>query len=407
MNSLIRHIANNATQSQNVMVRIATAAVAVSIAVVIISLAVIFGFKEQISTLVSESVADVTISQAYATKRSGNCPINDDETLFNLIASTDNVAHTERFAMRGCVIRGSKAAAGIALKGIDNEARTSFLAERLESGEMPKIEEARRKEILLSQSIATKIGAETNSLVELLILEGETPRREVFKVCGVYRSALGETGAELALTDIRNVQKLNNWEPTQISGYACRLHNSELSDRTADIINLQLMYEYEGEEPLAAESSRELHADIFGWLETHDINAAVIAVIMLIVAIFNMVTAMLILVLERTRMVGVLKSMGMQNRTIRRIFAHRAGRIIGIGVVVGNVLALALLLAQKYLHLVKLDEDGYFLSEIPVSLDAGWLVTTNIVFVVIILAATYLATSIVGRIKVAEAIKYS
>ena len=389
------------------MVRIATAAVAVSIAVVVISLVVIFGFKEQISSLVSESVADITISQAYATRGSGNCPINDDETLYNLIASTDNVAHTERFAMRGCVIRGSKSAAGIALKGIDAEARTSFLAERLESGKMLKIEEARRKEILLSQSIATKIGAEADSRVELLILEGDTPRREVFKVCGIYRSALGDTGAELALTDIRNVQKLNDWEPTQISGYACRLHDSELSDRTADIINLRLMYEYEGEEPLAAESSREKHADIFGWLETHDINAAVIAVIMLIVAIFNMVTAMLILVLERTRMVGVLKSMGMQNRTIRRIFAHRAGRIIGIGVVIGNILALALLLAQKYLHLIKLDEDGYFLSEIPVALDAGWLVATNIAFVVIILAATYLATSIVGRIKVAEAIKYS
>ena len=128
---------------------------------------------------------------------------------------------------------------------------------------------------------------------------------------------------------------------------------------------------------------------------------------MLIVAIFNMVTAMLILVLERTRMVGILKSMGMQNRTIRRIFAHRALRIIARGVVIGNILALALLLAQKYLHLIKLDEEGYFLSEIPVSLGAWWIVATNLIFVLIILAATYLATSIVGRIKVAEAIKYS
>ena len=116
---------------------------------------------------------------------------------------------------------------------------------------------------------------------------------------------------------------------------------------------------------------------------------------------------MLILVLERTRMVGILKSLGMQNRTIRHIFTHRALRIIGMGVVIGDVLALALLLAQSHLHLIKLDEDGYFLSEIPVSLDAWWLVAINIIFVAIILAATHLATSIVGRIKVAEALKYN
>lgn len=389
------------------MVRIATAAVATSIAVVIISLAVIFGFREQISTLVSESVADITVTQPFAQKRAEHYPISDNKELFNLIATTDNVAHTERFAMRGCVIRGNKGAAGIVLKGVDAEAKTSFLANRLEAGEMPRMEESRRKEILLSQSIATKIGAEAGSRVELLLLEGETPRREVFKVCGVYRSALGDTGAELALTDIRNVQKLNNWDSTQISGYACRLHNSELSLFTSELMNLRLLFEYKGEEHLTVECSREQHADIFDWLETHNINAAVITVIMLIVAIFNMVTAMLILVLERTRMVGVLKSMGMQNRTIRRIFAHRALRIIAKGLVIGDVFALVLLLAQKYFHLIKLDEDGYFLSEIPVSLGAGWIVVTNIVFGVIILAATHLATLIVGRIKVAEAIKYS
>jgi lipoprotein-releasing system permease protein len=269
------------------------------------------------------------------------------------------------------------------------------------------MEEARRKEILLSQSIASQIGATADSRIELLLLDNDTPRREVFKVCGVYRSALGETGAALALTDIRNLQKLNGWESSQISGYACRLFNNEFAEECSEFINLRLIYEYQGEESLYAVSAQEEYANIFSWLKTHDINAVVILTIMLIVAIFNMVTAMLILVLERTRMVGVLKSMGMQNRTIRRIFAHRARKIIGTGVVIGNILALALLGAQKYFHLVKLDEDGYFLSEIPVSLDAWWLVGINVIFVVIILAATYLATAIVGRIKVADAIKYS
>ena len=389
------------------MVRIATAAVAVSIAVAIITLSVIFGFKEQISALVSGSMSDMTISNLYGERQPELHPINDNESLRSILATTGNIAHTERYALRSCVARGEKGARGIALKGVDADADISLFAERLEEGMLPRFEEARRKEVLLSQSIASKIGAKSNDRIELLLLEGDTPRREVFKVCGIYRSALGETGAELVLTDIRNVQKLNGWEPTQISGYACRLYDSESAERSADIVNLRLMREYEGEESLAAVSSHERHADIFGWLETHDVNATVILTIMLIVAIFNMATALLILVLERTRMVGVLKSLGMQNRTIRRIFTYRATQIIAVGIASGNIVALGLLLAQKYLHLVKLDESGYFLSEVPVSLGAGWIVATDILFATIIIAVMYLATSIVGRIKVAEAIKYN
>ena len=386
---------------------IATAAVAVSIAVVVITLSVIFGFKEQISALVSGSLSDITISNPYGERQPELHPISDNQSLHTLITTTGNIAHTERYALRSCVARGKEGAMGIALKGIDATADLSLFAERLEEGSLPRFEDARRKEILLSQSVAQSIGAECNDRIELLLLESDTPRREVFKVCGVYRSALGETGAALALTDIRNVQKLNGWKPTQISGYDCRLYDSEIAEQSTDILNLRLMHEYEGEESLAAVSSRERHADIFGWLETHDVNATVILTIMLIVALFNMVTALLILVLERTRMIGTLKSLGMQNSDIRRIFTYRAAYIILVGMAIGNVLAVAMLLAQKHLHLVKLDETGYFLSEVPVALGAEWIVSINILFAVIIIAVTHLATAIVGRIKVADAIKYN
>lgn len=407
MKSLARHIALRGTSSKNMMVHIATSAVAVSIAVVIISLSVIFGFKEQISALVSGTVADITISSPYGKRQPELHPINDNESLLNILSSTGNIAHTERYAVRSCVVRGEEGAMGIALKGIGTEADTAIFAERMVEGALPRIEEARRKEILLSQSVAEKIGAKCNGRVELLLLEGDTPRREVFKVCGIYRSALGETGAELALSDIRNVQKLNGWEPSQISGYACRLYDTDLSGQSTDIINLRLMHEYEGEENLAAVSAREEHADIFGWLETHDVNATVILTIMLVVAIFNMVTALLILVLERTRMVGTLLSLGMQQSTIRRIFTYRAVQIIAVGMVIGNALAIALLLLQQHFHLVKLDETGYFLAEVPVSLEWGWMVAINILFATIIIVITHLATAIVGRIKVADAIKYN
>jgi len=407
MKSLARHIAMRGTSSQNMMVHIATSAVAVSIAVVVITLSVIIGFKEQISTLVSGTVADITVSSPYAKRQPELHPISDNDSLRNIILTTANIYHAERYALRSGVIRGESSVAGIALKGIGAEADTTLFSERILEGNLPRFEEARRKEILLSQSIASKIGAKYDSRVELLFLENDKPRREVFKVCGVYRSALGDPGAELVLTDIRNVQKINGWGASQISGYACRLHDSKLAWQSADMLNMRFLHEYEGDDNLMAECSQERHAEIFGWLETHDVNATVILTIMLVVAIFNMVTALLILVLERTRMVGTLKSLGMQNSTIRRIFTYRATGIILKGALIGNIIAMALLLAQRFLHLIKLDESGYFLSEVPVALGAGWIVGINIVFVAIIVAVTHLATAIVGRIKVAEAIKYN
>ena len=406
MNSLIRHIAQRDTSSRNMMVRIATAAVAVSIAVVVISLAVIFGFKEQISSLVSGVAADVTISSPYSHRQPESHPITDNEALRKLITSTENIAGIEPYALRNAIVRGESGAEGVILRGVESAADLSLIESRLESGAMPQMDGARRKEVLLSRDLAQKIGAKNGSRIEIVLIEDDSPRREVFKVCGIYRSVLGNVASSLAITDIRNVQKINRWEQSQITGYACRLDAPELSIATADNINTRLIYDYQGEENIAAVSAEELHADIFGWLETHDVNATVILVIMLVVAIFNVVTALLILVLERTRMVGTLKSMGMANKAIRRIFTHHAARITLRGVVIGNAIALVLLVVQQQFHIVKLDESGYFLSEVPVALGAGWMVAVNILFATIIVAATHIATSIVGRIKVAEALKY-
>jgi lipoprotein-releasing system permease protein len=389
------------------MVRIATAAVAISIAVAIITISVIFGFKEQISSLISSTVSDITISSPYAKRQPELHPITDNDKLRTLLQSVEDITHFEPYILRSGIVRGESGATGIILKGVGIEADLALISERLERGTMPQMDGNRRKEILLSKSVAEQIGATANSRIEILVLDDDTPRREVFKVCGIYRSALGETGAALALTDIRNLQKLNGWEPSQITGYACRIANSELSEECAYHINLQLLYGYDSEESVSAVSAQEEYAHIFGWLATHDINAIVILTIMLIVAIFNMVTALLILVLERTRMVGILKSLGMQNRTLRRIFTYRAVQIIAKGVVLGNAFAVAILLLQRHLHIVKLDESGYFLSEVPVAISAGWMIGLNLLFVAIIVIAMHLAASIVGRIKVAEAIKYN
>ena len=406
MKSLARHIAFRGTSSKNAMVHIATAAVAISIAVVVISISVILGFKEQISALVSGTIADITISNPYGERQPELHPINDKESLHSLLATTGNIAHSERYALRSCVARGEEGAAGIALKGISTESELTLFSERLEEGTLPQIEEARRKEILLSKSVAEKIGASTNSRVELLLLEDETPRREVFKVCGIYRSALGETGAELALTDIRNVQKINGWQSDTYSGFEIETAEGYDAEAITESLNWNIFENYNGLESISAISAKELYAHIFAWLETHNINATVIIVIMFIVALFNMVTALLILLFERTRMVGILKSLGMNNNTVRQIFLYQAARIVGIGMAVGNVLAAVLILVQKYTGVVKLDATAYYVSEVPVSIGIVDILAINTIFAAAILLLLFVATAIVSRIEPSEAVKY-
>ena len=403
---IARRTASDRTTSQGAMQHIAAIAVAVSIAVALISSSVMVGFRNEITSLVSSTVSDIVVAPPFSMRQPELHPVTDSEALRSVISTTDNIAHIEPYAVRGGVLRSKRGAEGIVIKGIGVESDFSYYTSRLISGDMLRIEEARRKELLLSESVASKLHIESGDRVELLLIEGDTPRRELFKVCGIYRSSLGDIGAEIALTDLRNVQKINGWGANQISGYACRLEYPAIGAQSADILNLRLLYEYEGEEGVAATSSQEAHADIFGWLETHDVNTTVILTIMIIVAIFNMVTAILILVLERTRMIGTLKSMGMQNRAIRKIFTYRASIIVARGLVVGNIIAMLLLLAQRHLHIVQLDEAGYFLSEVPVAFDAWWIVGLNLLFVVVITGVVYIATSIVQRIDVADAIKF-
>ena len=365
------------------------------------------GFRRDITSLLTSTVADITVASPYAERQPELHPITDDNALRQIISASGSITHIERYALRGGVLRSENGSCGIVVKGVGNEAELSFYSSRLISGESVNIEEQRRKELLISESVATKLGISNGSRIELLLIEGNTPRRELFKVGGIYRSALGDVGAELALTDIRNVQKLNGWSAEQISGYACRVENSDYAQAVADKINLRLLYEYEGEEGVAAITSNEKYADIFGWLETHDVNAVVILTIMLVVAIFNIVTALLILVLERTRMIGTLKSMGMQNSCIRKIFTYRASKILLRGLAIGNGVAIVLLLLQQHLHIVKLDEAGYFLSTVPVALGVWWMVGLNLLFIAVIIGVVYLATSIIQRIDVADAIKYN
>lgn len=393
--------------SQSVMTHVAATAVAVSIAVMILTVAVIFGFRREMGTLVSRFAADVTVADLRALRASESLPVADSERVRGIIRSADRSARIEAYAVRGGAIRSERAMTGMILKGVESPEGTALFADVLAEGALPRFDESRRKEVLISRSCADALGIATDARVELLFIENDgSPRRELFKVCGIYDTGLGDEQAALLLTDIRNVRKINGWDSDMITGYEVRTDDFDRADLLADAINRDLFELCDSDDNLSAVSARTLHSEIFNWLGTHDVNAAVIVTIMFVVALFNMITALLILVFERARMIGILKTLGMDNGGIRRIFLCRAATLVARGLLWGNVIGIGLALLQRYTHIVKLDAEGYNVASVPIDLDAGRIAATDIGFAAAILLLLTAVTTIVSRIRPSDTIKY-
>ena len=234
-----------------------------------------------------------------------------------------------------------------------------------------------------------------------------SPRRDRFKVSGIYATGMDEFDRSVAMTDLRNVQRLADWSSEEVSGYEVTLADFlQAEDFSRRLNDMLLDSDREAFWDLTARSAQERFPTVFDWLKTHDVNAAVILVIMVVVAVFNMATALLTLVLERTRMIGLLKTMGMNNASLRRIFLYRALMLILRGVVWGNAIGLGICLLQYYFHLIPLDPEGYMLSEVPVAFGVGWWLALNAGVVAVILTLLMLPASIISQVKPVEAIRY-
>ena len=403
---IARRTARSATSTQSTMVRIATIAVAVSITVMLVTMAVVDGFRKEIRATISDLSADITVTDLSTIYGAQSKPIKYSESLDSIFLTTEGIASVERYAMRGCIARSKSDAVGVVVKGVTDISPTSITAQSVTEGRLPRFGEQRVRELLLPTQTAEQLGVGTGERVELLIIEGEQlPRRELFKVCGLYNT-VGNLPITIALADIRNVQKINGWESDTYSGFEIRTSEEYTPEQVADNLNWNIFDNYDGTESISAVAASELYANIFAWLDTHNINATVIIVIMFIVALFNMVTALLILLFERTRMVGILKSLGMSNRAVREIFLYQSARIVGIGMAVGNIVALTLIAVQKFTGVVKLDASAYYVTEVPVSIGIVDILAINTIFAAAILLLLFAATAIVSRIEPSEAVKY-
>ncbi len=393
----------------NVMVRIATISVAIGLAVMILTMAVVMGFKEEIARKMSGFTSHIQVTYVRSSNTLESTPIRRNADVERLLSSVEGFRSMNVYALKGGVIKTNEGVAGTVLKGVPADYNLSFFDDAMVEGSLPRIgDSVRYKDILLPKVVADRLDISVGEKVEMLFIEGDAlPRRDRFKVCGLFSTGMDEMDKTLALTDIRNVQRLAGYDEQTISGYEIMTNDFSRVSEFADRLNTTLLFEG-GDEAvnLVAISVDQLYSVVFDWLKTHNINAVVIIVIMIIVALFNMISALLIMVLERTRMVGVLKALGMDNSSLQRIFLYRAAFLVVRGVLWGNAVGIGLCLIQKWSHIVKLDSSGYMVSEVPISLDWWWLAALNIGVVAVIVLLLVLPARIVASVKPEEAMRY-
>lgn len=390
--------------------RIAVISVAISIAVMIVSLAVIMGFKGEVSRKIIGFTAHTLVTDISDARTSGTAPIIRSTHTDSVIRSAGGVKSISEFAIKGGIIKTDEAMQGVVLKGVAADYDMSFFEQVLIDGTMPRIgDSVRTKDILISRTLADKMLLGIDAKVEMLFVDsGESPRRDRFKVSGIFSSGMDEMDNAVIITDIRNVQRLANWDENQISGYEINTTDeSDIKGFTRSISRALIYDDSEQTQNLIAKSVYDQYPNIFDWLKAHDVNAVVIIVIMLIVAFFNMASALLIIVLERTKMIGILKAMGMNNTAIRRIFLFRASFITLKGLLWGNLIGVGLALLQSYFHIIKLSSEGYLLSEVPIDLSWSWWLILNAGVVAAIVILLIIPTYIISYIRPDESMRYS
>lgn len=400
--------ASNA-ESRNVMVRIASFTVAIGVAVMIISMAVISGFKSQLTDKLIGFGSHIQIVSLDDNNSLETKPIYRVPELLSALLRLDNVESINAYAVKGGIIKTDSAMQGVMLKGVEAGYDSSFFASSLQQGRLPNVHaENRIKEILISRSLANMMRLSSDDKVEMLFIGGSDrpSRRDRFKVSGIYETGYQELDDMVVLTDIRNVQRLNGWQAEQVTGYEVTAENFAQLDKLDRDVYETIIADTTVDEPLMSLNIRERFPMLFDWLQAHDVNAAVIIIIMLMVSLLNMISALLIILFERTTMIGVLKSLGMDNRALQKVFIIRSSFIVLKGMVWGNVIGIGLSLIQLYTNVIKLDQTGYFLTSVPIKFDVWWLMAINLGTLVIIIGILMIPAMMISAMKPDKTIRF-
>ena len=388
--------------------RIATAGVAIGLAVMLISVSVVFGFKHTIRDKVVGFGSHITVANFMSLHGRDTRPICIDDSMMAVLRSIDGVKHVQRYAVKQGILKTDSDFLGVAFKGIAEEYDTTFIHDNLVNGSIPMFSDSiGHNKILVSKIMADRLRLKTGDKVFAYFIDNNGVRARRFTVSGVYQTNLSKFDEAICFTDLYTTVRLNGWETGQTGGAELTVNNFDDINAVEEnlVKKVNRTIDRYGE-TYSSETVQDSNPQIFTWLDLLDLNVWIILALMLCVAGFTMISGLLIIILERTAMIGVLKALGTRNGTVRKTFLWFAVFIIGKGMLIGNIVGLGLIALQKLTGVVKLDAATYYVDTVPVELNVPAILLLNaatlIVSVFVLIAPSFLAS----KVRPAKSMRY-
>ena len=385
------------------IIKIAITAIALGMIMMIVSIATGIGLQQKIRQKVSAFNGHIIIS-GYNDNNSdvSTKPISIRQNFYPNFQSVDGITHIQAVASKAGMIRTETAFEGIIFKGVGKDYQTDNLKEYLTEGRLPNFKGSINEEVMISQYLCNRLGLNLGDKFVTYFMKEDSEGYNLrnFKIVGIYNSGFQEFDANYVLGDIRHVQRINKWNPEQIGSFEVFV-----DDFTQIESKGQQVYE-ETSSTLDSQTIVEKFYYIFEWLKLFDFNIIVILIVMIAVSTINMVVALLVLILERTQMIGILKSLGANNWSIRKVFLYNSAYLIGLGLLWGNVIGIGLLLLQKYFGIIKLNPESYYVNVAPVDINLFYILLLNIGTVVICLLVLLIPSFIITKITPSKSIRF-
>jgi lipoprotein-releasing system permease protein len=367
----------------------------------IASVAIVIGFKHSVSNKVTGFTADLQIKPFDNNQSLEEPPLDINREFIKSLDAVPNVKHVQFTAQKGGVLKTSDQIQGIVLKGVSENYQWDFLKKSLVKGRLPKLTVKKDYEVLISKMMADKLNIKTGDAVRIwFVSNNSTARGRKFIVSGIYNTGLEDFDGNLIIGDLDVVARLNNWEQGSAGTVEILLKEPELMKQTADNIYHNIPYD------LNIITAKELYPQIFNWLDLLDMNVVVILVLLILVAGITMISTLLILIIERTSMVGLLKALGATNKSIGRIFLIRSTYIVAKGMLWGNIIGMLFYFIQLKFRIFHLDPQSYYVDYVPVELHLPQFFLLNLGVVIISLLIMLIPTWYINRVSPSKALRY-
>ena len=398
----------NKRQASRPAVRIATLGVIIGISVMTLSVCVVLGFKREISSKVIGFGGHIEVMNQHSLSSMESIPIEADTSLRKEIIGTEGVEHLQRSSQKMGMLKTENDFQGIMLKGVAEDYDWTFMRSHLIEGSIPECSiDNQDNSILISKEISKALNLKVGERVFAYFFE-ESIKMRRFKVCGIYQTNMKQFDGSIVMTNLYSVNAINKWNDNMCSSLELTVkdYTKSLKQTNQNIIRLLKGKAMTNGDKYAAMSIRELYPQIFSWLDLLDLNVWVILSLMIALSGFTLISGLLILILEKTSTIGILKALGTPDRQIRSIFLHFATFIIMKGLIIGNILGISLALLQDNYHILKLDASNYYIEYVPIYFNIPMLLGLNLATFIVAILSLIAPSFLISRIEIAKALKF-